>query len=122
MCPTSGWPKTLTVPSARPKRGEIWLTRLDPTEGREIRKTRPCLVVTPDAMNDHLGTVVVMPMTSGNQPARFRAVTDFRGVAGLLLGDQICSVSKSRLLKRVGTVEEKTLLRALTILREMFEE
>lgn len=105
-----------------PKRGEIWLTRLDPTEGREIRKTRPCLVVTPDGMNAYLGTIGVMPMTSGSQPARFRSPVEFRGVPGLLLGDQIRSVSKTRLLKLLGRIDDAALVAALAVLREMFEE
>jgi mRNA interferase MazF len=106
----------------QPRRGEIWLTRLDPTEGREIRKTRPCLIVTPDVMNARLGTVVVMPMTSGNQPARFRVNTDYRGIPGLLLADHLRSVTKSRLLKRLGVIDDDTLSRALAVLREMFED
>jgi mRNA interferase MazF len=110
------------VSIAYPKRGEIWLARLDPTDGREVRKTRPCLVITPDAMNGRLGTVALMPMTSGSQPARFRVHTEFRGIPGLLLGDQVRSVSKSRLLKRLGAIDQDTLLRALKMLRDMFEE
>lgn len=106
----------------QPKRGEIWLTRLDPTEGREIRKTRPCLIVTPDVMNHSLGTVGVMPMTTGNRPAPFRVGTAFRGIPGLLLGDHIRSVSKSRLVKRLGAADQETLARALAMLRDMFEE
>lgn len=84
-----------------PRRGDIWLTRLDPTEGREIRKTRPCLIVTPDDMNGFLGTVAVVPMTTGSRLSPFRLSTEFRGIPGLLLGDQLRSVSKSRLLKRL---------------------
>ncbi|HKX77059.1 MAG TPA: type II toxin-antitoxin system PemK/MazF family toxin [Novosphingobium sp.] len=108
--------------SLLPKRGEIWLTRLDPTEGNELRKTRPCLVVTPDTMNRILGTVTVMPITSGSRPMPFRISTDFRGIPGLLLGDQIRSVAKSRLLKRLDLADEKTLADALAVLRDMFEE
>jgi len=104
------------------KRGEVWLTRLDPTEGREIRKTRPCLVVTPDVMNDSLGTVAVMPLTSGSRPSPFRVPVNYRGVPGLLLGDHVRSVSKSRLIKRLGTLDGQALALALKILREMFEE
>lgn len=108
--------------AAQPARGEIWLTRLDPTEGREIRKTRPCLIVSPDQMNSFLGTVAVMPLTSGSRPAHFRVAAEFRGIPGLLLGDQIRSVAKPRLLKRLGTVDPATLSQALAVLREMFEE
>lgn len=101
--------------------GEVWLTRLDPTVGNEIQKTRPCLVVSPDTMNRHLGTVIVMPMTSGGRTARFRSPVVFSGRSGFLLGDQIRSVSRYRLLKCLGEVDEATLTRALTVLRDMFE-
>lgn len=103
-------------------RGEVWLTRLDPTEGNEIRKTRPCAIVSPDAMNTHLGTVVILPLTSGSRLTRFRAETEFRNMPGLLLGDQIRAVSKSRLLKHVGRLDGDTLRQALRVLREMFED
>lgn len=107
---------------AVPQRGDIWLTRLDPVEGHEIRKTRPCLVVTPNSMNVRLGTVAVMPMTTGNRLAPFRVATEYRGIPGLLLGDHVRSVSKSRLLKRLGRIDDDTLSRALAMLREMFED
>jgi mRNA interferase MazF len=106
----------------RAARGDVWLTRLDPTEGNEIRKTRPCAIISPDAMNSHLGTVLVMPLTSGSRMTRFRAPTEFRGVNGLLLGDQIRCVSKSRLLKHVGILDKKSMNQTLAVLREMFEE
>jgi mRNA interferase MazF len=96
--------------------------RLDPTEGREIRKTRPCLVVTPDAMNDYLGTIIVLPMTTGNRAAPFRVSAYFRAVSGLLLGDHLRSVAKSRLVKRIGAIDETTLRRALEMLRDMFKD
>ena len=106
----------------RIEKGDVWLTQLDPTEGHEIRKTRPCAIVSPDSMNAHLGTVIVMPLTSGSRLTRFRAATEFRTVRGLLLGDQIRAVSKSRLLKHVGRLDDDALRRALAVLREMFEE
>lgn len=106
----------------RAVRGDVWLVRLDPTEGNEIRKTRPCAIISPDVMNMHLGTVIVMSLTSGSRLARFRAPTEFRSVSGLLLGDHIRSVAKSRLLKRVGSLDEDAMRRALGILREMFED
>ena len=105
-----------------PKRGEVWLTRLDPTEGNEIRKTRPCAILSPTGMNHYLGTVVVMPLTSGSHVTRFRVPAKFRNVPGLLLGDQIRCVSKQRLLKHLGVLDEATLKEALAVLREMFEE
>jgi mRNA interferase MazF len=101
-------------------RGEVWLTRLDPTEGNELRKTRPCVIISPDAMNAGLGTVIVMPLTSGSHAAGFRAPTVFRGIPGFLLGDQLRAVSKGRLIRRVGVIDGKTMGDALAILREMF--
>jgi mRNA interferase MazF len=101
-------------------RGEVWLTRLDPTEGNALRKTRPCVIVSPDAMNAWLGTVIVMPLTSGGSAARFRTQTAFRGVSGFLLGDQLRAVSKGRLIKRVGVLDRAELDDALAVLREMF--
>lgn len=103
-------------------RGQVWLTRLDPTVGNEIRKTRPCLIVSPDGMNRHLGTIIVMPLTSGSAQTRFRVPVTFAGREGLILGDQVRSVSKLRLLKLVGEIDAGTLPEALRVLREMFEE
>ena len=110
----------LKVP--RMERGEVWLTKLDPTEGSEIRKTRPCAIVSPDAMNAHLRTVIIMPLTTGSSLTRFRAPVEFRKVRGLLLGDQIRVVSKSRLLKHVGRLDGEDLDQGLIVLREMFEK
>ena len=100
------------------RRGEVWLARLEPTEEHEIRKTRPCLVVSADGMNVHLGTIIVMPLTSGSKPARFRVPTQFRKISGLFLGGQIRSVSTTRLIRRLGTTEERRLGAALSVLRE----
>ena len=108
------------VTDAFPKRGEVWLASLDPTVGSEIRKTRPCLVLSPDAMNAHLRTVLAMPLTSGSQPAPFRIAVFFKGRDGLLLGDQLRTLDRRRLRKRLGEVETQTLGEALRVLREMF--
>lgn len=110
----------MKYPEAR--RGEVWLTRLDPTIGNEIRKTRPCLIVSPNGMNAHLGTVIVMPLTSGARPARFRAASRFSDKDSLLLGDQLRSVSKERLQRFLQQIDDQTLSAALAILREMFED
>lgn len=104
------------------KRGDVWLTRLDPTEGNEIRKTRPCAIISSDAMNAHLGTVIVMPLTSGSRFAGFRVRTEFRNVSGLLLGDQIRCVSTKRLIRNLGPLDRGTMVRTLRMMREMFEE
>ena len=71
------------------KTGEIWLAQLDPTVGREIQKTRPCVVISPNEMNDHLRTVIVAPMKTGSRPAGFRVPLSFQGKHGLIVLDQI---------------------------------
>jgi mRNA interferase MazF len=103
-------------------RGEVWLTELDPTVGREIQKTRPCLVVSPDSMNRHLDTVTVMPMTGGSRPAPFRVATRFGNKDGLLLAEQLRTADRHRLVRKVGRMDPQTLAAALAVLREMFEE
>jgi len=110
------------VSGLNPLRGDIWLTRLDPTIGNEIQKTRPCLVVSPDTMNQFLGTAIVMPMTTGNRAEPFRLESSFRNLPGLLLGDRIRSVSRRRLIKLLGRVDDQTITSVLAVLREMFEE
>lgn len=102
------------------KRGEVWLVNLDPTVGSEIRKTRPCIIVSPAEMHDYLRTVIVAPMTTGSKPAPFRISTVFQGKRGLILLDQVRTLDKVRLVKRLGRVGEKSLLAALRTLQEIF--
>jgi mRNA interferase MazF len=110
------------VVRSRPRRGEVWLIDLDPTVGSEIRKTRPCLIVSPDAMNEGLRTLTVGPMTTGSRPAPFRVAVRFEGKDGLVVLDQIRTVDKERLVKRMGRVDRGTLSAVLGVLGEMFEE
>ena len=102
------------------KRGEIWLIDLDPTVGSEIRKTRPCVIISPAEMHDHLRTVIVAPMTTGSKPAPFRVPIGFQDKRGLILLDQVRTVDKARLVKRLGAATGKTLLTTLQTLQEMF--
>ena len=102
------------------KRGEIWLVNLDPTVGSEIKKARPCVVVSPSELNDHLRTVIVAPMTSKGFTAPFRVPVTHAGTKGLILLDQVRSVDKIRLAKRLGALSAKTLLASLTGLQEVF--
>ncbi len=104
------------------KRGEIWLVNLDPTIGSEIKKSRPCVVVSPAEMHDHLRTVIVAPMTSKSRPAPFRVPVKHGGQKGLILLDQLRAVDKARLAKRLGAVSAKTLLGTLGTLQEVFAE
>src|ERR1700722_17231901 len=101
-------------------RGEIWLVNLDPTVGSEIRKARPCVVVSPAEMHDHLRTVIVAPMTTKSRTAPFRIPLSHGGKKGLILLDQIRSVDKVRLARKLGTVSAKTLGVALDTLQEVF--
>jgi mRNA interferase MazF len=102
------------------KRGDIWLVSLDPTVGSEIKKTRPCVVVSPPEMHDYLRTVIVAPMTTGSRPAPFRIPVAFKRKSGLILLDQIRTLDKARLVKRLGAVKGETLAKALATLQEIF--
>jgi mRNA interferase MazF len=103
-------------------RGEVWLATLDPTQGSEIRQTRPCLIISPPELHDHLRTVTVAPMTTEARLTPFRVSVTFDGKQGLILLDQIRTIDKARLVRRLGTVRKNTLSAALTVLRELFEE
>ncbi len=100
--------------------GEVWLAQLDPTVGSEIQKTRPCVLISPSEMNNHLRTVIVAPMTTGSRPAGFRVPITFKGKTGLILLDQIRTLDKVRLVRREGSIHSNTLKRTLTVLQTMF--
>jgi len=104
------------------KRGEIWLVNLDPTVGSEIKKSRPFVVLSPAELNDNLRTVMVAPMTSKGFTAPFRVPVTHAGTKGLIVLDQLRTVDKVRLVKRLGAVSKKTLSAALTTLQEVFAE
>ena len=103
-------------------RGEIWLVKLDPTVGSEIRKTRPCVVLSPAEMHDHLQIVIVAPMTTKSRTAPFRIGVAHGGKMGLILLDQLRAVDKGRLTKKLGAVSTRTLLSTLSTLQEVFAE
>jgi mRNA interferase MazF len=104
------------------KRGEIWLIHLDPTVGSEIKKSRPCVVISPPEMHDRLRTAIVAPMTTKGRPAPFRIGVTHGGKKGLILLDQIRAIDKDRLAKRLGAVSAKTLAATLGALQEVFAE
>ncbi len=108
------------VAAVLPRRGEIWLISLVPTMGSEVQKTRPCLVVSPPEMHDHLRTVIVAPMTSKGHDAPFRPRILFQDVHGLILLDQLRSVDKLRLIKRLGAASDDELSATLAVLRQAF--
>lgn len=104
------------------KRGEIWLVNLDPTIGSEIKKTRPCVIVSPQELNQHLRTVMMAPMTSKGFAAPFRVPVNHAGTKGLIVLDQMRAVDKQRLVKKLGQVSAKTMERVLKTLQELFAE
>ncbi len=108
------------VASVQLATGEVWLAQLDPTVGNEIQKTRPCVLISPPEMHNHLRTVIVAPMTTGSRPAAFRVPLTFKGKSGLILLDQIRTLDKVRLVRREGAVHSTTLKRALAVLQTMF--
>ena len=109
------------VRARHPKRGEIYLVGLDPTRGREMKKTRPCVVVSPDELNAHLQTVIVAPLTSAGKPYPFRVPCRFENTPGLMVLDQVRTVDRGRLSRRLGALPAPTIESVLQLLREMFE-
>jgi len=110
----------VAVEPVGPARGEVYLIELDPTRGSEIRKTRPCLVISPDELNQHLRTVIVAPMTTGGQAYPWRVRCRFRDRAGFVAMDQLRTVDNERLVKRLGRISPRTLTAVLAVLQEMF--
>ncbi len=104
------------------KRGETWLATLDPTVGSEIRKTRPCVVVSPPEMHDQLRTVIVAPMSTRSRAAPFRPPIMFAGKRGFVVLDLFRALDKSRLVKRLGKSTPSTIASVLGALRAVFAE
>ena len=103
-------------------RGDVVLIDLDLTRGGEIRKTRPCAVVSPDELNLHLRTLVVVPLTTGSHPYPFRVSCKFAGKSGCLVADQVRTIDRERVRRRLGKLTPRTLGHVLATLREMFAE
>lgn len=101
-------------------RFDVYLVVLDPTGGSEIQKTRPCLVVSPDEMNHHIATVILAPMTTKGRPYPTRVPCRFEGLEGHIVLDQMRTVDKTRLVRRVGRIADDTQEAVLTTLGEMF--
>lgn len=101
-------------------RFEVHLVTLDPTRGSEIRKTRPCLIVSPDEMNRHIRTVLIAPMTTGGRVYPTRVPVRFRGRDALIVLDQLRTVDKERLVKSLGSVDEDAQDHVIAVLQEMF--
>ena len=105
---------------SHPKLDEVWLIAPDPTEGSEIQKTRPCLVVSPDEMNRHLRAVIIAPMTSTERPYPTRVAVTFQNKRGQIAIDQIRSVDRQCLVRKLGSVPSKTADAVSELLVEMF--
>jgi len=103
-----------------PARGDVFLVNLAPTVGREIRKTRPCVVVSPDELNAHLTTFIIAPLTTGSHPYPFRIPCKVAGKAGHIVLDQLRTVDRRRLVRRVGRLSATAMSSTLTVLQEMF--
>lgn len=103
-----------------PRLDEVWLVSLDPTRGSEIRKTRPCVVVSPNEMNSHLRTVIVAPMTTVERPYPTRVPVRFQRKRGQVALDQIRSVDRERLVQRLGAISANAARDIAAVLVEMF--
>jgi mRNA interferase MazF len=101
-------------------RFDVVLATLDPTIGSEIRKTRPCLVVSPDQINRHLQTIIVAPMTTRGRSYPFRVPCRFQAKEGQIALDQVRTIDKSRVIRRLGTIAPKSQAGVLRVLRKMF--
>ena len=104
------------------RRFDVYLVNLDPTIGSEIRKTRPCLVISPDEMNRWIRTVIVAPMTTKGRDYPTRVACLFQGKEGQIVLDQIRTIDKSRLVRKLGRIGEQEQQAVLQILAEMFAE
>jgi mRNA interferase MazF len=102
------------------RRGEIWDVNLDPTVGSEIRKVRPCVIISPDTMNARWRTVIIAPLTTGGRPFPFRIPSEVGGRSGLVVLDQMKTVDKQRCLRKRGTLDADTFSSVLVALQEMF--
>ncbi len=115
----------MRTPPVKPppvKRFDVFLVSLDPAVGSEIQKTRPCLIVSPDEANRHIATVIVAPMTSSERPYPTRIACQFGGIAGLIVLDQLRTVDKARLVRRLGHITPGEQQAVLSGLAELFAE
>lgn len=103
-------------------RFEVYIVILDPTIESEIQKTRPCLIISPDEMNHHIATVIVAPMTTKGRSYPTRVACTFQGKEGQVILDQIRTVDKSRLARKLGQIDDETQREVLSVLDEMFSE
>jgi len=103
-------------------RGDVHLIRLDPTLGSEIQKTRPCVIVSPDELNAHLRTIIIAPMTTGGRAYPWRIRCRYQRRSGYVVLDQLRTVDRERLVKRLGALSIETMTEVLDALQEMFAQ
>ena len=101
-------------------RFDVYLINLDPTVGFEIQKTRPCLIISPDEMNRHIRTVIVAPMTTAGKDYPTRIICKFKKKKGQIVLDQIRTIDKTRLVKKLGTINSETQLKVISVLQRLF--
>ena len=101
-------------------RFDVYLINLDPTVGSEIQKTRPCLIVSPDEMNRHIRTVIVAPMTTAGKDYPTRISCKFKKKKGQIVLDQIRTIDKTRLVKKLGSINPETQLEVISVLQRLF--
>ena len=101
-------------------RFEVYLINLDPTVGSEIQKTRPCLIISPDEMNKYIRTVIVAPLTSAGKDYPTRVSCKFKQKRGQIVLDQIRTIDKARLIKKLGSIDPETQLEVISVLQRLF--
>ena len=104
------------------KKFEVYLVNLDLTIGHEIKKTRPCLVISPNEMNRYISTIIIAPMTTKGRPYPTRVPCQFQGKDGQIILDQIRTIDKKRLVRKLGFIHESIQKEVLDILAELFSE
>ena len=104
------------------KQYDVFLINLDPTLGHEIKKSRPCVVVSPNEMNDHIATVIIAPLTTQSRPYPTRVSVRFQRKSGRIVLDQIRTVDKTRLVKKLALLDSKTIRNVKTVIKEMLIE
>lgn len=102
------------------KRFQVYLVNLDPTMGHEIKKNRPCLIVSPNEMNFNISTIIIAPMTTRGRNYPTRVMCSFQDKKGQVVLDQIRTIDKTRLVKKLGSIDSKSQNRVLDVLQEMF--
>ena len=102
------------------ERFDVFLIDLDPTQGHEVQKTRPCLIISPNEMNQHIGTAIIAPMTTKGRNYPTRIPVTFQKKEGQIILDQIRTVDKSRLIKKLGKIDASTAQKVLAVLSEIF--